>query len=89
MKKDQLPTDDSEKSVLYRINRVNNGDYPPMPRLHKMTRKEMASHLQSIWTLLDERGIQRRNETCPQTHLGIYGRVYAAIRNGSLSKDVR
>lgn len=53
--------------------------------LAKMTKKQMAATLQSIWTLCDETGVQRRNSDGPNsTPLLLYGRVYSAIKNGPL-----
>lgn len=77
-----LPTDDSPKSIKLRMDAVNNGQRPIMPGLASMTKKEMAEALQSIWTLCDETGVQRRNDTAPTYHLNIYGRVLAAIQRG-------
>lgn len=69
------------------MDAVCNGIEPVMPGLASMTKKQVVAALQSIWTLLDETGVQRRNETSPQTHLGIYGRVLGAIRNGTLDRQ--
>lgn len=65
---------------------VRSGQIPVMPRLASMTKKQMTDELQAIWTLMDEEGIQRRNETAHDYQLNIYGRVLAAIRNGPLVK---
>lgn len=82
-----LPTDDSLPAVKARMDAVYNGEMPTMPGLAKMTKKQMAKALQSLWTVLDEMGIQRRNETSPTHHLNIYGRVLAACKNGPLVKE--
>lgn len=79
-----IATDDSPKSVKARMDAVYKGQYPEMPGLNSMTKKQMAKELQSIWTLLDETGVQRRNETSPQHRLTVYGRVLGAIINGPL-----
>lgn len=78
------PTDDSPASIKARMDAVYNGHFPKMPKLSKMTKKQMARELQSIWTLCDETGVHRRNKTSPQHHLGIYGRVYAAIKYATI-----
>lgn len=82
-----FPTDDKPKSIKYRMAAVYNGVYPVMPGLARMKKKDMAAALQSIWTLLDEMGVQRRNETSPQSFLTIYGRIYGAIRRGGLDSQ--
>lgn len=64
---------------------MNNANTPAQPCLTDAQGRSFATNaLQSIWTLLDECGISRRNRTSPQTHLSIYGRVYSAIQDGSL-----
>ena len=77
-----LPTDDAPDSLKKRMDAVYHGEEPVMPRLAKMTKKEMAATLQAIWTTLDEEGVRRRNETAPRVHLNVYGRVLAACRRG-------
>jgi len=57
-----------------------------MPGLEKMTRKQMAALLQSLWGLCDERFVPTHNGQGRSTHyppkrggMSLYGRVYCAL----------
>lgn len=84
----KLPADDSPRSVRKRAWRVNNGIYPEMPGLSRMTRAQMAKQLNSLWSFMDEVGVQRRNETAPNVELSLYGRVCALWRHGPVVKGL-
>ncbi len=75
---------DSTRNVRLRMRAVANGFTPNMPGLSTMTGDEMRKAIQSIWTVLDETGVARTNEGY---QMGLYGRVLAAIRRGSLVAD--